>query len=297
MLGSFKSVRTLSHWHIRLDAKELKSDPAALNAEGYRREDDMSALKQLVGKRIAVLAADGFEKEELASPVAALKQAGAEVVIVALHPGRIRGMSVHQPAELIAVDKTVNKVRAGDYDGLVIPGGYISPDLLRQSALARGFICDLNALGKPIVMLSQAAVVLASAGLVRDRSLTSWPGVRDDLVNAGALWLNDEVVRDANWLSSRGPQDVAVLIQEMIPLFAGAPETIRTLRPSYSDPQREEPAEVPGQPLRWLATPSVRTMLGLALLGVGVVAASRGRRGQPSAAGQAQAPALPLNAP
>ncbi|MFC0133314.1 glutamine amidotransferase [Massilia eurypsychrophila] len=257
----------------------------------------MSALKKLAGKRIAVLAADGFEKEELAAPVEALKAAGADVVIVALHPGRIRGMSVHQPAELVAVDKTVGKARAEDYDGLVIPGGYISPDLLRQSAPARDFICAVNALGTPIVIMSQAALVMVSAGLARDRTLTSWPGVRDDMVNAGATWLNEEVVRDANWLSSRGPQDVAAVLREMVPLFAGEPEVTRTRRPPQSDPQPEEPSEVPGQPLRWLATPSVGTMLGLALLGVGVVAASRGRRGKPDAAVPATALALPVPEP
>lgn len=257
----------------------------------------MSALKRLAGKRIAVLAADGFEKDELAAPVEALKEAGAEVVIVALHPGRIRGMSVHQPAELIAVDKTVHKVRAGDYDGLVIPGGYISPDLLRQSAQARGFLRDVNALGKPIVMMSQAPLVLVSAGLAGGRTLTSWPGVRDDMVNAGAVWLNEAVVRDATWLSSRGPQDLAALVQQMMPLLAGEPEIIETSRTALSDPQREEPAEVPGQPLRWLATPSLRTMLSLALLGAGVVAASRGRRAKGNAASPPPALALPLGEP
>ena len=238
----------------------------------------MSATKKLVGKRIAVLAADGFENVELVAPVAALKEAGAEVVIVALHSGRIRGMNVHQPADLLQVDKTVNDARAHDYDGLLIPGGYISPDLLRQSAQARDFVRDLNALGKPIALMSQAPLVLASAGLATNRTLTSWAGVRDDMVNAGATWLNEEVVRDANWLSSRGPQDMVPLIREMIPLFAGEPESSWTLRQAHSDPQREEPSEVPGQPLRWLATPSIGAMLSLALLGVGVVAANRGRR-------------------
>ena len=238
----------------------------------------MNAPKQLVGKRIAVLAADGFETVELTAPAAALKEAGAEVVIVSLHAGRIRGMDVHQPADLHPVDKTVNDARAQDYDGLVIPGGYISPDLLRQSAPARHFVRDLNALGKPIALMSQAPLVLASAGLAMNRTLTSWPGVRDDLVNAGATWLNEAVVQDANWLSSRGSQDMAPLIREMIPLFAGQPESSRTLRQAHSDPQREEPSEMPGQPLRWLATPSVGAMLSLALIGVGVVAANRGRR-------------------
>lgn len=237
----------------------------------------MRAPKKLAGKRIAVLAADGFENIELVAPVAALKEAGAEVAIVALHSGRIRGMNLHQSAELLRVDKTVNDARAHDYDGLLIPGGYISPDLLRQSAQARDFVRALNALGKPIALLSQAPLVLASAGLATSRTLTSWPGVRDDLVNAGATWLNEKVVRDSNWLSSRGPQDMAPFIGEMISFFAGEAESSSALRQAHSDPQREEPSEMPGQALHWLATPSVRAMLSLALLGVGVVAANRGR--------------------
>lgn len=238
----------------------------------------MGATKQLAGKRIAVLAADGFETVELVDPVAALKEAGAEVVIVALRSGRIRGMNGHQPADLVQVDKTVNDARPHDYDGLLIPGGYISPDSLRQSAHARDLVRGLDALGKPIVLMSQAPLVLASAGLAMHRTLTPWAGVRDDMVNAGATWLNEDVVRDANWLSSRGPEDMAPLIRAMIPLFAGETETGGPLRQAHSDPQREEPSEMPGQPLRWLATPSLRAMLSLALVGVGVVAANRGRR-------------------
>jgi protease I len=237
----------------------------------------MNGPQKLAGKRIAVLVADGFEKVELDAPSAALKEAGAEVVIVALHPGRIRGMNVHQPADLLRVHKTVGDTRADDYDGLLIPGGYISPDMLRQSAHARDFVRDLNAQGKPIALMSQAPLVLTSAGLTGNRTLTSWPGVRDDMVNAGATWLNEEVVRDANWLSSRGPQDMLPFIRDMIPLFGGESESSAKLRPDHSDPQREEPSEMPGQPLRWLATPSVGAMLSLALLGVGVVAANRGR--------------------
>lgn len=242
----------------------------------------MSAPKQLAGKRIAVLAADGFEKAEMVAPVAALKEAGAEVVVVALHPGKIRGMDVHQPDELLQVDKTVAEVRADDFDGLLIPGGYISPDLLRQSAQARAFVRELDGQHKPIVLVAQAAVVVASAGLAAKRTLTSWPGVRDDMVNAGATWLNAAVVRDANWLSARGAQDIDALIRAMLPLFAGEPASTEARPAAQSDPQREEPSELPGQPLRWLATPSVGAMLGLALLGVGVVAASRRRGGKRS---------------
>jgi protease I len=238
----------------------------------------MNAPKKLAGKRIAVLAADGFEKVELVLPVAALKEAGAKVVVVSLHSGRIRGMEVHQPADLVQVDQTVHDARADDYDGLLIPGGYISPDLLRQSSQARDFVRAMNALARPIVAMSQASLVLASAGLAKNRTLTSWPGVRDDMVNAGAIWLNEEVVRDANWLSSRSPEDIAALIREMIPLLVGEPENRPALHQAYSDPQREEPSETPEQPLRWLASPSLGAMLSFALLGVSVVAATRGSR-------------------
>lgn len=238
----------------------------------------MNGPRKLDGKRIAVLATDGFEKGELTAPVEALRQAGAEVVVVALHPGRIRGMHVHQPAELVQVDKTVNDVSAADFDGLLIPGGYISPDLLRQSALVRSFVRAMSELGKPIALMSQAPSILTSAGLAPSRRLTAWPGMRDDLVNAGAIWLNEAVVRDGAWLTSRGPQDIAPFIGELIPFFAGAQAPSAVPAKALSDPQQQEPSGVAGQAMHWLSTPSVGAMLGLALLGVGVVAANRGRR-------------------
>lgn len=238
----------------------------------------MIAPRKLDGKRIAVLAADGFEKVELTAPVAALRHAGADVVVVALHPGRIRGMNLHQPSDLVHVDKTISDAKAADYDGLHIPGGYISPDSLRQSALARAFVRDISELGKPVAVLSQAALILTSAGLASGRRLTSWPGTRDDLVNAGAIWLNEEVVRDGNWLSGRGPQDLTAFTRDMIPFFAGEHQQGSARGTALSDPQLEEPSGMPAQSLHWLATPSVGAMLGLALLGVGVVTANRGRR-------------------
>ncbi len=238
----------------------------------------MNGPRKLDGKRIAVLATDGFEKLELTAPVEALRQAGAEVVVVALHPGRIRGMQVHQPAELVQVDKTVNEVSAADYDGLLIPGGYISPDLLRQSALVRSFVRAMSELGKPVAMMSQAPSILTSAGLAPSRRLTASPGMRDDLVNAGAIWLNEAVVRDGAWLTSRGAQDIAPFIRQLIPFFAGAQAPSAVPAKALSDPQQQEPSGVAGQAMHWLSTPSVGAMLGLALLGVGVVAANRGRR-------------------
>jgi len=243
----------------------------------FRPKDNMDSTQLLAGKRIAVLAADGFEQAELEKPVEALAAAGAVVTIVALRAGRIRGMHVHQSADLLRVDQTVAKADAADIDALLVPGGYISPDLLRQSGPARAFVRQVHALGKPIALMSQAPLLLVSCGLAAGRTLTSWPGVRDDIVNAGATWRNQEVVRDGTILTSRGPQDIAALIAALPPFFAGdAQQDVHPDAPS--DPPRDEPSEKPGQPLHWLSAPSVGAMLSLALLGVGVVAANRGLR-------------------
>ena len=281
---------------------ELKSDLPTLSARashfGIDRigEDNMDSTQVLAGKRIAVLAADGFEQDELEKPAAALKAAGAELAVIALRAGRIRGMHVHQPGELQRVDKTIADARVADYDALLVPGGYISPDLLRQSAPARDFVRQLHALGRPIALMSQAPLLLVSCGLAGGRRLAAWPGVRDDIVNAGATWLNQDVVRDRSFLSSRGPQDSAAMVQALIPFFSGAAdgtddeEGNTGTAPAESDPPQEAPSETPGQPLRWLSAPSVGAMLSLALLGVGVVAANRGLRRKRADDPEAHAP-------
>jgi len=248
----------------------------------------MSASQKLAGKRIAVLAADGVEQAELEEPVAALKEAGAQVVLLALRPGRIRAMHVHQSGDLMRVDKTVMDARLSDYDALLVPGGYISPDLLRQSAPARDFVRQMHGAGKPVALMSQAPAILTSAGLAAQRTLTSWPGIRDDMVNAGATWLNQDVVRDDGCLTCRGPQDITAFIHALLPFFAGEEEAQVALQ-AHSDPPQEAPSETPDQPLRWLSAPSIGAMLSLALLGVGVVAANRSRRRKSEAEAEAEA--------
>ncbi|WP_296948534.1 type 1 glutamine amidotransferase domain-containing protein [uncultured Massilia sp.] len=241
----------------------------------------MNDPDKLAGKRIALLAADGFEQAELDAAAAALRQCGAAVTLVALRRGRIRGMHVHQSGELLRVDAAIDAVCCDDYDGLLIPGGYIGPDLLRQSAAARDFVRAFHAAGKPIAAMSHAALVLVSSGLAAGRLLTAWPGVRDDVVNAGATWLNQDTVRDGQLLTSRTPQDAGAFAREMVALFAGEPASAALPAlpaPRASDPPRQIPSEAPEQPLRWLSAPSIGTMLSLALLGVGVVAANHRRR-------------------
>ncbi|MCS0580476.1 DJ-1/PfpI family protein [Massilia pinisoli] len=239
----------------------------------------MSTTKLLAGKRIAVLAADGFEQAQLDIPLAALAEGGAAVTLVSLRRGRIRGMHLHQPGELVRVDATVATAQAADHDGLFIPGGWVSPDALRQSAPARAFVQQFDVAAKPIAVLAQAPLVLVSAGLAARRTLAAWPGIRDDLVNAGATWRNDDVVRDAHVLSGRGAHDLSPFVQAMTALFAGEPAAAAAAS-APSDPPQDSPLEQPNQSLRWLAAPSFGTMLSLALLGVGVVAAQRVRHRQ-----------------
>jgi len=219
----------------------------------------MPMEQQLQGRRVAVLAADGFEKVELTVPVAAFRAAGATVEIVSLRHGRIRGVNLHEPASRVRVDHTIGEVSEADYEALFIPGGFIGPDLLRQSAAARQFVREFNSTGKPIATLCHGPWMLSSAGLTKGRRMTSWPGVRDDLVNAGAIWVDHEVVRDGNWLTSRGPQDMAAFVKALVPFFAGdAEHAVPSSNAATSSPQRQEPPALALGAMKWLPRPSVR---------------------------------------
>ena len=231
------------------------------------------AKRVLKGKRIAALAADGFEKVELTIPMKALKLAGAQVEVISLREGSIRGVNLHEPASRVDVTKTVQEACPDDYDGLLLPGGFINPDLLRQSAEARDFVRAFDRTRKPIATLCHGPWVLASAGLLKGRTLTSWPGVRDDVVNAGATWLDQELVRDGNLVTSRGPQDLNAFIPGIIDLFAErAPIGNNQHARADSSPQRAEPPELVLGVMKWLPKPSVRTAALLGAAGVGLVA-------------------------
>jgi protease I len=231
----------------------------------------MPTRRPLKGRTIAALAADGFEQVELVIPLRALKRAGAKVDVVSLRHGRIRGVNLHLPASRVGVDKTISEADPGDYDGLLLPGGFINPDLLRQSAPAREFVRAFAGSDKPIATLCHGPWVLASAGLLEGRTLTSWPGIRDDLVNAGATWLDQEIVRDGNLTTSRGPQDMAAFVPAALDAFATtAPEPSTTAAGHASDPQRDAPPGMAVAALRWSPKPSVT-----AVVGIGLVAAAR----------------------
>ena len=230
----------------------------------------MTSSRRLQGRRIAVLAADGFEKVELSVPVAALRVAGAHVDIVSLRPGRIRGVNLHEPASRVSVDRTLPEASVADYDALLIPGGFINPDLLRQSEAARSFVREFDASGKPIATLCHGPWLLSSAGLAKGRTMTSWPGVRDDMVNAGATWLDREVVLDRNWLTSRGPQDMMPFVKALTDHFAGGASSRQQSTAdasATSAPQRTAPPALVLDAMKWMPRPSLRTlaMVGAAL--------------------------------
>lgn len=245
--------------------------------------------QKLKGRRIAALAADGFEKVELVVPMKALQAAGARVDVISLRHGHIRGVNLHEPASRVHVDKTIAEADPYDYDGLLLPGGFINPDLLRQSAAARGFVRAFDEAGKPIASLCHGPWVLASAGLLQGRTLTSWPGVRDDLVNAGATWLDQPLVRDGNLVTSRGPQDLIPFVQGCLALFAQHAPVARTGKPpvSHSAPQANEPPAIVLGAMKWLPKPSLRTAVGLGAMAAAIMAVTARPGRRRSAAGEA----------
>ncbi|MEW5808745.1 MAG: type 1 glutamine amidotransferase domain-containing protein [Actinomycetota bacterium] len=225
----------------------------------------MSQSRRLSGRKVAVLAADGFEKVELVIPLRALQLSGAKVEIVSLRKGRIRGVNLHMPATRVGVDKVVTHADPDSYDGLLLPGGFINPDLLRQSAAARDFVRAFDHSGKPIATLCHGPWVLASAGLLTGRTLTSWPGIRDDLVNAGATWLDRELVRDRNLVTSRGPQDLRAFVPAMLDAFAKGTSQLQAVpNATDSDPALDKPIGWAVAALRWSPKPSAAALVGAA---------------------------------
>ncbi|MEW6271693.1 MAG: type 1 glutamine amidotransferase domain-containing protein [Thermodesulfobacteriota bacterium] len=220
---------------------------------------------RLRGKKVAVLAADGFEYVELAAPKKALRAAGASVEVISLHDGRIRGMNQTEPTRTVRVHRTLDEASEDDYDALLIPGGFVGPDLLRQSRRARELVQLFDAAGKPIATLCHGPWLLVSADLVAGRMLASWPGIRDDVVHAGGIWRDEPLVRDANWVTSRGPQDLHAFVPGMMELFAAGtalrePGEAAEVGTTESSPQYDEPAALAVTSARLLPGPTLRSV-------------------------------------
>jgi protease I len=174
---------------------------------------------ELSGKRVAVVATDGFEQVELTEPVKALKGAGAEVKVVAPKSGKIQGFNHHDKADLVPVDETLERASSDRFDALVLPGGVINPDALRLDPNAIAFIRHFVESGKPIAAICHGPWTLINAGGVKGKRMTSWPSLEADLKNAGATWVDEQVVTDHGLVTSRKPDDLPAFCRKMIEEF------------------------------------------------------------------------------
>lgn len=166
-------------------------------------------MQTLDGKTIAILATDGFEQSELEQPLKALREAGARVEVIAPGDARsIKGWDQKDWGDSVAVDVSLAKAEGDRYDALVLPGGQMNPDVLRNDTDAVAFIRAFGESGKPVAAICHAPWLLIESGLAKGRKVTSWPSVRTDLVNAGAQWEDSEVVVDGNLITSRKPDDI-----------------------------------------------------------------------------------------
>jgi protease I len=174
---------------------------------------------KLSGKKIAILAADGFEQVELMKPRAALDEAGARTTVVSLKAGKIQGMNHADKGDTVAVDQTLDEAKPEDFDALMIPGGLMNPDALRSSEEALEFVRHFFREGKPVAAICHAPWVLIDAGVIRGRTVTSWSAIKTDVRNAGAHWVDQEVVVDNGLVTSRKPDDIPAFNKKMIEEF------------------------------------------------------------------------------
>ena len=174
---------------------------------------------KLSGKKVAVLAADGFEEVELTKPRKALDDAGAQTSVVSLKSGEIQGMNHADKGETVAVDLTLKDAKPQDFDALMIPGGLMNPDTLRSAKEALEFVRHFFSEGKPVAAICHGPWVLIDAGVVRGRTLTSWPAIKTDVRNAGGNWVDEEVVVDNGLVTSRKPDDIPAFNEKMIEEF------------------------------------------------------------------------------
>ena len=179
-------------------------------------------MEELKGKKIAILVADGFEQVELTEPRKALEDAGADAFIVSIKEGTVKGWDETDWGETFTVDMVVDETSADNFDGLLLPGGQMNPDHLRNNEKAVAFVKQFAEQNKPIAAICHGPWTLIEANLVQGRLVTSFPSIQTDLRNAGANWVDQEVVVDHGLITSRKPADIPAFNQKMIEEFAKA---------------------------------------------------------------------------
>ncbi len=177
-------------------------------------------MGRLTGRKIAALATDGFEHVELTEPVKALEDAGATITIVSPKSGAIQGMNHDKLGDKTEVDVTLASADPADFDGLLLPGGVANPDALRILPEAVNFVHSFVREGKPIAAICHGPWTLIEAGGVKGRPMTSWPSLKTDLQNAGALWSDEPVVREPTLVTSRKPEDIPFFVKSALEMFS-----------------------------------------------------------------------------
>jgi protease I len=179
-------------------------------------------MADINGKTIAFLvAAEGIERVELTEPWSAVVEAGGSPVLLSPEEGDVQTVDHLDKAETLPVDKAVKDADVADYDALVLPGGVANPDALRLDGDAVGFIRDFVGTGKPVAAICHAPWTLVEAGVLQGRTLTSWPSLRTDITNAGASWVDQQVVKDGNLITSRNPDDLPAFTKALLDAVTG----------------------------------------------------------------------------
>ncbi len=196
------------------------------------------ANRDLSGKRVAILATDGVEQVELTEPKRALEDAGASAEVVSPKPDRIKGWKHDKWGDEIKVDLPLEEARADDFDALLLPGGVMNPDTLRMDHRAVQFVKDFFVAGKPIASICHGPWMLVEADVVDGRTVTSYPSIKTDLRNAGADWVDRDVVTDEGLVTSRKPDDIPAFNRKMIEEFAeGVHQARRSAAASARTPE------------------------------------------------------------
>jgi len=179
----------------------------------------------LKGKKIAILATDGFEQVELTEPRKALDAAGAETIVIAPKSGEIKGWKTKKWGDSVKVDKTLENANPNEYDALVLPGGVMNPDHLRMNPAAVNFVRQFVSSGKTVAAICHGPWLLLEAGAVSGKTITSWPSLKTDLKNAGAKWVDQEVATDGQLITSRKPDDIPAFSRTIVDAISRGAQT------------------------------------------------------------------------
>jgi protease I len=176
--------------------------------------------RRLDGIRVAILVTTDFEQVEMTEPRKALDRAGATTTLISTQQGQTQGFNHDKAGDTFTVDMTLDQANPSDFDAVLLPGGALNADNLRMQPKAQAFVKQFDQAKRPIASICHAPWLLVSAGLIRGRKLTSYHTIQNDIKNAGGAWLDQELVRDGNWVTSRSPKDLPAFNRGMIELFS-----------------------------------------------------------------------------